>query len=57
MSQTVNPPSLNALMTKVMADTAYLPEAEVTVTITELTDEERNEVLAYLAERPIHTVC
>ena len=57
MSQTVNPPSLNALMTKVMAETAYLPEAEVTVTITELTDEERNEVLAFLAERPIHTVC
>jgi predicted GNAT family acetyltransferase len=40
-----------------MAETPYLPEANVTVTVMELTEEERNEVLAFLAERPVHTVC
>jgi predicted GNAT family acetyltransferase len=50
-------PSLNALMTTVMAETPYLPEADITVSLTELTEDERNEVLAFLGERPIHTVC
>ena len=49
--------SLNALMTTVMAETPYLPEADVTVNLMELTEEDRNEALAFLAERPIHTVC
>ena len=52
-----NTQSYNALMNTVMADTPYLPEADVTVTLFELTDEDRNEVLAFLAERPIHTIC
>ncbi|MDQ3817234.1 MAG: GNAT family N-acetyltransferase [Acidobacteriota bacterium] len=57
MTQTTNPPTLNALMTSVMSETPYLPEADVTVTTTGLTEEDRNEVLAFLSERPIQTVC
>src|SRR5437773_4595688 len=49
-------PSLNALMTKVMAETPYLPEADMTVSLIELNEENRNEVLGFLAERPVHTV-
>lgn len=49
--------SLNGLMTKVMAETPYLPEADMTVSLIELTEEDRNEVLSFLSERPIHTVC
>lgn len=49
--------SLNALMTEVMAETPFLPEANITVNIIELTEDDRNEVLAFLAERPVHTVC
>src|SRR5258705_13564145 len=57
MRQIENSPSLNALMNVVMAETPYIPEADVTVNIIELTEEDRNEVLAFLAERPVHTVC
>ena len=57
MTQIENTQSLNSLMNTVMADTPYLPEADVTVTVFELTEEDRNEVLAFLAERPRHTVC
>lgn len=48
--------SVKTLMTNVMAETAYLPEADVAVTVNELTEKERNEVLGFLSERPIHTV-
>lgn len=51
-----SPQSLNRLMTEVMAETPYLPEANVTVAVTELTENDRNEVLSFLAERPIQTV-
>ena len=51
-----SPQSFNRLMTEVMAETAYIPEADVTVAVAELTDNDRNEVLAFLAERPIQTV-
>ena len=57
MRQIANSPSINGLMTTVMAETPYLPQANVTVSVFELTEEERNEVLAFLAERPVHTVC
>ncbi|HSE30247.1 MAG TPA: GNAT family N-acetyltransferase [Pyrinomonadaceae bacterium] len=53
----VEAPSLNALMTEVMSETPYLPEADVTVNVFELKEDDRNEVLAFLAERPVHTVC
>src|SRR4030095_16904184 len=52
-----SPQSLNRLMTEVMAETPYLPEANVTITVAELTENDRNEVLSFLAERPIQTVC
>lgn len=57
MRQIENPQSLNSIMTAVMAETPYLPEADVTVNIIELSEDDRNEVLAFLAERPTHTVC
>jgi uncharacterized protein len=57
MRQIDNSPSLNALMNVVMAETPYLPEADVTVDVIELTEDDRNEVLSFLAERPVHTVC
>ena len=41
----------------VMEETAYLPQPNVTLTVTELTESETNEVLAFLSERPVHTVC
>jgi predicted GNAT family acetyltransferase len=57
MIQPQSSPSLNALMTRVMAETPYLPEADVTVAIFELTEEDRTEVFSFLSERPVHTVC
>lgn len=48
---------MSELMSEVMAQTPYLLEADVTVTTSELTDDDRNEVLAFLAEQPTHTVC
>jgi predicted GNAT family acetyltransferase len=57
MTQIETAPSFNSLMNTVMADTPYLPEADVTVSIFELTEDDRNEVLTFLAERPTHTVC
>jgi predicted GNAT family acetyltransferase len=44
-------------MEDVMATSQYLPAAEVSVTTYPLAEEERDEVLAFLAERPTHTVC
>ncbi len=57
MTQTITAQSLNTLMNTVMAETPYLPEADMTVSVIELAEEDRNEVIAFLAERPIHTVC
>src|SRR2546422_9726948 len=48
--------SLNQMMHVVMEETPYLPEPGVTVTMDQLTEAERAEVVAFLAERPIHTV-
>ena len=49
--------SLNLLQQDVMAQSQFLPEADLTVAVEELKEEDRNEVLAFLAERPVHTVC
>ena len=49
--------SLIGLMQTVMAENPYLPEADVTVTAAELAEEDRTEVLAFLAENPLHTIC
>jgi predicted GNAT family acetyltransferase len=53
----IETPSLKALMTEVMQDTPYLPAPDVIVNVAELTEDDRNEVLAFLSERPVHTVC
>jgi uncharacterized protein len=45
------------LMSTVMTENQFLPTAEVTVSVAKLTNQDRNEVLAFLGERPIHTVC
>src|SRR3954463_12161453 len=57
MTQTQNSHTMSDLMSTVMAENPYLPEADVTVSLIELTEEDRTEVLAFLAERSIHTVC
>ena len=49
--------SLKQTMHMVMEDTACLPQPDVTLTVTELVEAETNEVLAFLSERPVHTVC
>ena len=49
--------SLEQMMRTVMEENAYLPQADLTLTVSELDDTETNEVLGFLAERPIHTVC
>jgi len=49
--------SVAKLMDGVMTQTQFLPEAEGGVTTYALGEGEREEVLAFLAERPMHTVC
>ncbi|MFL6230005.1 MAG: GNAT family N-acetyltransferase [Pyrinomonadaceae bacterium] len=49
--------TLNGLMSAVMTETPYLPDADLAVEVAELKPEEQDEVLAFLAERPVHTVC
>ena len=48
--------SIANLMNAIMSEDQYLPTADVTVSVDRLTNKERNETLAFLAERPIHTV-
>src|SRR5260370_14407109 len=57
MSQIENSPSVNALMNIVMAETPYLPKLNSPVRLMKLIEDDRNEVLAFLAERPVQTVC
>jgi ribosomal protein S18 acetylase RimI-like enzyme len=49
--------SLEMMLREVMAESPYLPAADLAVTTAELVEEDRLEVLAFLAERPLHTVC
>lgn len=49
--------SIALMMDDVMACSQYLPKAEVAVEVVELAERDRNEVLAFLVERPVHTVC
>jgi len=39
-----------------MIETAQLPQVDLTVTVHELTETDKNEVLSFLSERAIHTV-
>ncbi len=48
--------SLEQMMQTVMEETACLPQSNLALTVSELTESETNEVVAYLSERPIHTV-
>ncbi|MGI8641481.1 MAG: GNAT family N-acetyltransferase [Pyrinomonadaceae bacterium] len=48
--------SLEQMMQTVMEETAYLPQSNLALTVSELTEPETNEVVAFLSERPIHTV-
>lgn len=45
------------MMHTVMEETAYLPQPVVALTVGELAETETNEVLGFLSERPVHTVC
>jgi predicted GNAT family acetyltransferase len=49
--------SVATLMDGVMTQTQFLPEVSVEVNTYALAEEEREEVLAFLAERAVHTVC
>ncbi len=48
--------SIEQMMQTVMEDTVYLPQPNLTLTVSELTEAETNEVIGFLSERPIHTV-
>src|SRR3954451_1302193 len=48
--------SYNQMMNEVMQDTPHLPEATDSVVTQLLTEDDCVEVIAFLAERPIHTV-
>jgi ribosomal protein S18 acetylase RimI-like enzyme len=49
--------SLETMMREVMEASAHLPPSELSVTTEELTEEHRAEVISFLLERPLHTVC
>jgi ribosomal protein S18 acetylase RimI-like enzyme len=49
--------SLTQTMNSIMEETQFLPEPQVTLEVRELVEGETNEVLSFLSERPIHTVC
>ena len=49
--------SVSLLMKTVMSETQHLPVADLTVFTEPLIDQEQQEVIAFLAERPLHTVC
>ncbi len=49
--------SVELMMHTVMEETAHLPQPDITLEVSELAENETNEVLAFLSERPVHTVC
>ena len=49
--------SLEIMMREVMEASPYLPPSELTVKTVELTEKDRAEVVSFLSERPLHTVC
>lgn len=44
-------------MHEVMTETQFLPSGDVSVSVEPLAEADRTEVLAFLAEQPIHNVC
>lgn len=49
--------SLEQMMHVVMAEDARLPQPNLKLNVSGLTEAETGEVLAFLAERPVHTIC
>ena len=49
--------SIAQVMNDVMESTQFLPETGCAVTVEQLADGQKAEVLAFLAENPVHTVC
>jgi ribosomal protein S18 acetylase RimI-like enzyme len=49
--------SITETLNTITAENYVLPAPDVTLNVSELTKAEENEVMAFLAERPIHTVC
>src|SRR4051812_26985742 len=49
--------SIANTMQAIMEETPFLPEADVTLQVSNLTEGDTDEVIAFLSERPIHTVC
>lgn len=49
--------SMEMMMREVMEESPFLPSPELEVTTEELRAEDRAEVLGFLSERPLHTVC
>lgn len=49
--------SLETMMREVMESSPYLSPSELSVTTEELTEKNRAEVVSFLLERPLHTVC
>ena len=45
--------SLEQMMHTIMEETAYLPETNASLSVSELAEAETNEVIGFLAERPI----
>jgi predicted GNAT family acetyltransferase len=48
--------SIAQSMLSVMEGSAHLPDSHVTLSVTPIANSQRNEVLSFLAERPVHTV-
>lgn len=49
--------SLTQTLKNVMEETHILPDPDVTLEVAELSETDLNEVVAFLSERPVHTVC
>ena len=49
--------SFETMLREVMEASAYLPSADLPVTTEELREEQGAEVISFLSERPLHTVC
>jgi predicted GNAT family acetyltransferase len=48
--------SVEQMMQTVMENAVHLPQSNLTLTVSELSESETEEVIAFLCERPIHTV-
>lgn len=49
--------SITQTLHNIMEETHFLPDPDVSLEVSELSESDTNEVVAFLAERPVHTVC